>query len=199
MDYCIALTAGCCSFCGNIFCAACTPNNMTHPRTNTGERACQACTTKYSADGCQVEQRQGLAEQGAALVGLQQQDQSPAAMSSRFGVRWREDSERIGCAACAIDFDSLVRKHHCRHCGDLFCQGCSAEQLLHPLTGTAERACQGCVSAQRVRQATALELQSSRFIARAATALVSILAVGIGVVSGSGRAVVFGAIGESVS
>lgn len=35
---------------------------------------------------------------------------------------WIPDSERDSCHECHIKFGILERKHHCRHCGEIFCQ-----------------------------------------------------------------------------
>ncbi|SMN22543.1 similar to Saccharomyces cerevisiae YGL023C PIB2 Protein binding phosphatidylinositol 3-phosphate, involved in telomere-proximal repression of gene expression [Maudiozyma saulgeensis] len=37
-------------------------------------------------------------------------------------VHWVPDSERDTCHACHTRFSMLERKHHCRHCGEIFCQ-----------------------------------------------------------------------------
>eukprot|EP00658_Telonema_sp_P-2_P023583 TRINITY_DN1945_c0_g1_i1.p1 TRINITY_DN1945_c0_g1~~TRINITY_DN1945_c0_g1_i1.p1 ORF type:complete len:271 (-),score=58.34 TRINITY_DN1945_c0_g1_i1:296-1108(-) len=45
-------------------------------------------------------------------------------------LRWEPDSERSNCAGCKIKFFSfrswndIVRKHHCRMCGKIFCSEC---------------------------------------------------------------------------
>lgn len=35
---------------------------------------------------------------------------------------WVPDSERSYCHKCNLKFTVLERKHHCRHCGEIFCQ-----------------------------------------------------------------------------
>ncbi|KNC54766.1 uncharacterized protein AMSG_01617 [Thecamonas trahens ATCC 50062] len=44
-------------------------------------------------------------------------------MSAR--VRWVPDEERTHCADCGKKFSLLVRRHHCRRCGDIFCKQCA--------------------------------------------------------------------------
>ena len=39
--------------------------------------------------------------------------------------QWVPDSERDKCALCNKEFTTLRRKHHCRQCGDIFCDDCS--------------------------------------------------------------------------
>ena len=69
--------------------------------------------------------------------------------------RWKNDSHRGTCAGCKKTFTWLRRQHHCRLCGDLYCQDCSAGQRPLPLfltsrgqeknlTGQAYRVCDEC-------------------------------------------------------
>jgi len=55
-------------------------------------------------------------------------------LSSEFlRPRWEPDSESSNCHACSKSFDWLMRrKHHCRHCGKLYCHDCSSINLLLP-------------------------------------------------------------------
>ena len=36
------------------------------------------------------------------------------------------------CCGCQSDFDWINRRHHCRHCGKLFCSSCSTHRCLLP-------------------------------------------------------------------
>jgi hypothetical protein len=38
---------------------------------------------------------------------------------------WVPDSERMACSLCNKKFNTGRRKHHCRQCGDIFCDDCS--------------------------------------------------------------------------
>lgn len=38
---------------------------------------------------------------------------------------WVPDSDVTECGICATEFSILVRKHHCRSCGNIFCDHCS--------------------------------------------------------------------------
>ena len=40
------------------------------------------------------------------------------------GPRWVKDKAVFWCKACNTDFSVVVRKHHCRHCGHVFCGHC---------------------------------------------------------------------------
>lgn len=68
---------------------------------------------------------------------------------------WLPDSKRASCHYCHKLFTFLDRKHHCRHCGDIFCQ----QHLAHWLylnssanfiiggggMGTLSKICDGCL------------------------------------------------------
>lgn len=68
---------------------------------------------------------------------------------------WKSDSHRKVCSSCGNQFTWLRRQHHCRLCGDLFCNDCSMGQRVLPMyltasgpeknkTGQAFRVCDGC-------------------------------------------------------
>mgnify|MGYP001070011766 CR=1 FL=1 len=45
--------------------------------------------------------------------------------------KWAADSSSVNCQACSKPFSFLVRsRHHCRVCGDLFCDACSSGAVL---------------------------------------------------------------------
>jgi hypothetical protein len=41
-----------------------------------------------------------------------------------LGRKWTEDSDVISCTLCRKEFSLIVRKHHCRNCGQIFCNEC---------------------------------------------------------------------------
>jgi lipid-binding SYLF domain-containing protein len=47
--------------------------------------------------------------------------------------RWVPDEEMETCSRCRSDFDWVNRRHHCRHCGAVFCQNCSPNRSLLPV------------------------------------------------------------------
>ena len=47
--------------------------------------------------------------------------------------RWQPDEEVVQCNRCRRQFDYFYRKHHCRHCGLIFCDGCSRQKALLPV------------------------------------------------------------------
>ncbi|KAL6049551.1 Rabenosyn-5 [Balamuthia mandrillaris] len=67
--------------------------------------------------------------------------------STLVSPRWRPDKEVKECQSCGVKFGVRKRKHHCRVCGDIFCEECSCYSL--PLGGQrkstqAVRACRVC-------------------------------------------------------
>jgi hypothetical protein len=64
------------------------------------------------------------------------------------------------CQRCGLVFTLLVRRHHCRYCGQLFCRFCTTKKRLVPKYGyatAAVRVCDACES----RLATAENLLSA--------------------------------------
>lgn len=54
-----------------------------------------------------------------------------------FVVRKIGDKERQDCPQCALPFIfASRRRHHCRLCGDVFCDECSSHRVALPLDGT---------------------------------------------------------------
>ena len=61
--------------------------------------------------------------------------------------RWIPDEEVERCARCKSEFDWVNRRHHCRHCGNIYCQNCSPNRSLLPFEyGLADpqRVCINC-------------------------------------------------------
>lgn len=65
---------------------------------------------------------------------------------------WKPDEASTSCdsAQCRSNFNIFVRKHHCRHCGHIFCSSHSNQTIpldqearFHP-SGYQSRACQTC-------------------------------------------------------
>lgn len=44
---------------------------------------------------------------------------------------WQKDNDVVGCTKCGVLFGFLTRKHHCRHCGLIFCDLCTNHQGVH--------------------------------------------------------------------
>lgn len=65
--------------------------------------------------------------------------------------RWVPDEEAPRCMSCASVFTAFRRRHHCRHCGRVFCGICSNVSVPIPKYGfvKAVRICQGCYRNER--------------------------------------------------
>eukprot|EP00468_Gymnochlora_sp_CCMP2014_P007359 CAMPEP_0167757168 /NCGR_PEP_ID=MMETSP0110_2-20121227/9779_1 /TAXON_ID=629695 /ORGANISM="Gymnochlora sp., Strain CCMP2014" /LENGTH=562 /DNA_ID=CAMNT_0007643335 /DNA_START=85 /DNA_END=1770 /DNA_ORIENTATION=- len=66
--------------------------------------------------------------------------------------KWVKDEERGNCQLCKREFSLYWRKHHCRICGDIFCDHCSRFKVLtalHP--SMPARACYWCFEKQAMK------------------------------------------------
>ncbi|CAG8493300.1 2198_t:CDS:10 [Cetraspora pellucida] len=59
---------------------------------------------------------------------------------------WVDDETVKACKGCETSFTPLRRKHHCRQCGNIFCQECTSKNIALPQLGylKPERVCSGC-------------------------------------------------------
>ncbi|GBB94613.1 hypothetical protein RclHR1_02390019 [Rhizophagus clarus] len=59
---------------------------------------------------------------------------------------WVDDETVKNCKGCEIGFTTIRRKHHCRQCGNIFCQECTSRKISLPQFGyiTPERICNEC-------------------------------------------------------
>ncbi|KAL7526768.1 hypothetical protein ACHAXR_001644, partial [Thalassiosira sp. AJA248-18] len=59
------------------------------------------------------------------------------------------DAMRMDCPGCYSPFTYTKRRHHCRLCGDVFCDACSSSRTILPLDGpeyaTPVRVCDWCM------------------------------------------------------
>lgn len=71
-------------------------------------------------------------------------DSQPSASSSPSRI-WQNDEETNHCNLCRHDFSFLVRRHHCRWCGKLFCSSCSEKRVkLKSGSESLHRVCDVC-------------------------------------------------------
>ncbi|CAF1474234.1 unnamed protein product [Didymodactylos carnosus] len=58
--------------------------------------------------------------------------------------RWLEDSDVFACMKCNQQFSVTVRKHHCRNCGNIFCDQCSSKNTPLAASKKPVRVCDQC-------------------------------------------------------
>ena len=103
------------------------------------------------------EQERALAELGSHLSEskLRVEDMKEAQMVSK-DLQWKGDKDASRCKACEKEFSLSRRKHHCRNCGDIFCNECSDNKMPLPSSAKPVRVCDDCqtVLLQRYSAAT---------------------------------------------
>uniref|UniRef100_A0A8C6E508 FYVE and coiled-coil domain-containing protein 1 n=1 Tax=Moschus moschiferus TaxID=68415 RepID=A0A8C6E508_MOSMO len=58
--------------------------------------------------------------------------------------RWPGDTEPNHCLDCKREFSWMVRRHHCRICGRIFCYYCCNNYAVSKHSGKKERCCRAC-------------------------------------------------------
>ncbi|KAM9387772.1 FYVE and coiled-coil domain-containing protein 1 isoform 4-T5 [Phaethornis superciliosus] len=64
--------------------------------------------------------------------------------------RWQGDTEVNHCLDCQREFSWMVRRHHCRMCGRIFCYYCCNNYMVTKPGGKKERCCRACFTKPRV-------------------------------------------------
>lgn len=60
---------------------------------------------------------------------------------------WIPDNEAPACMGCSTKFNLIVRRHHCRGCGQVFCSSCCHYYIKLPYLSYKEgRICKICVN-----------------------------------------------------
>lgn len=59
-------------------------------------------------------------------------------------VQWVEDKDRVQCKICQKPFSLLLRRHHCRLCGEVVCNPCSTNQVIIMGSHETARTCDTC-------------------------------------------------------
>ncbi|XP_038629954.1 RUN and FYVE domain-containing protein 2, partial [Scyliorhinus canicula] len=60
------------------------------------------------------------------------------------GLVWLKDRDATSCRLCEKEFSMSTRKHHCRNCGEIFCNACSDNELPMPSSPKPVRVCDTC-------------------------------------------------------
>lgn len=89
--------------------------------------------------------RRQLEESQAALHELGRENQTlQLELEKLLGRKWTEDSDVISCSLCQKEFSIIVRKHHCRNCGQIFCNECSSKMAPIASNKKPVRVCDSC-------------------------------------------------------
>ncbi|XP_064362494.1 FYVE and coiled-coil domain-containing protein 1 isoform X4 [Dromaius novaehollandiae] len=64
--------------------------------------------------------------------------------------KWQGDTEVNHCLDCQREFSWMVRRHHCRMCGRIFCYYCCNNYMVTRHGGKKERCCRACFNKPRV-------------------------------------------------
>uniref|UniRef100_A0A8K9XXN4 RUN and FYVE domain containing 2 n=1 Tax=Oncorhynchus mykiss TaxID=8022 RepID=A0A8K9XXN4_ONCMY len=83
------------------------------------------------------EQEQALEELGCKL------SEYLSILNSSFYI-WLKDKDANICKLCEKEFSISRRKHHCRNCGEIFCNACSDNELPLPASPKPVRVCDTC-------------------------------------------------------
>ncbi|XP_070976072.1 RUN and FYVE domain-containing protein 2-like isoform X3 [Oncorhynchus clarkii lewisi] len=102
-------------------------------------------------ENCQLtgicdEQEQALEELGCKLSEskLKIEDIKEANKALQGGQIWLKDKDANICKLCEKEFSISRRKHHCRNCGEIFCNACSDNELPLPASPKPVRVCDTC-------------------------------------------------------
>ncbi|CAF3859229.1 unnamed protein product [Adineta steineri] len=57
---------------------------------------------------------------------------------------WMKDEDVKECCQCKKEFNTIRRKHHCRSCGQIFCESCVSTKLTLASSNKPVRVCDSC-------------------------------------------------------
>ena len=61
-----------------------------------------------------------------------------------FQVRWQHEDDSEDCSSCRQQFNMAKRKHHCRHCGRIFCADCLTKTVTSGPQNRPSKVCEVC-------------------------------------------------------
>lgn len=67
---------------------------------------------------------------------------------------WVKDEYVLNCTSCNQSFSFGERRHHCRSCGDLFCDACTSKRVALPdlySDNKEQRVCENCYTTRSMR------------------------------------------------
>ncbi|KAF4524041.1 hypothetical protein B566_EDAN016024 [Ephemera danica] len=94
------------------------------------------------------EQDLTLEELGCQLSGSKLQvvdlQEELASKETKSDAQWASDKTVTHCRCCSKEFNLTRRKHHCRYCGEIFCNSCSDNTMALPSSAKPVRVCDAC-------------------------------------------------------
>ena len=91
------------------------------------------------------DQERTMTELGAHLSDSKLQMSEMKDVSKAYrDAQWAPDKEASHCNLCEKEFSIARRRHHCRHCGNIFCNSCSDNTMPLPSSARPVRVCDGC-------------------------------------------------------
>ncbi|KAI8815409.1 putative vacuolar sorting-associated protein [Cladochytrium replicatum] len=90
-----------------------------------------------------VELYETLKREGFSFPAVDRAASSSVMIETQTAPEW---SDSDVCMRCRTEFTLVNRKHHCRNCGQTFCQSCSSKSLPLPHLGLTQevRVCDSC-------------------------------------------------------
>ncbi|KAJ3105721.1 Vacuolar protein-sorting-associated protein 27 [Phlyctochytrium planicorne] len=90
-----------------------------------------------------VEVYESLKQEGVSFPRIERSESSSIMIDTQTAPEW---SDSDVCMRCRTTFTTFNRKHHCRNCGQTYCQPCSSKQLplLHLGITQDVRVCDPC-------------------------------------------------------
>jgi hypothetical protein len=104
---------------------------------------------------------------------------SPEVLGPPTRSHWKPDSEVKACAACHRPFTFINRRHHCRRCGDIFCNQCASytfrldRNCKIDSKGVLSRVCRSCYNIYQKEFISQIRDSDTRYKSRAGNSLYS--------------------------
>jgi len=104
---------------------------------------------------------------------------APEVLGPPTRSHWKPDSEVKACAACHRPFTFINRRHHCRRCGDIFCNQCASytfrldRNCKIDSKGVLSRVCRSCYNIYQKEFINSIKESDTRFKSRGGSSLYS--------------------------